>query len=319
MSFSSIIGQSLAVDLCQRWVTKETTHPLLFFGPEGVGKRTLAIEVAKALNCSAAKKPCNADACLSCKKIAAGNHPDVRVISLFSQAAERGEPIEKQQSLRMETIQNERRRLLQSAGEGRWKVSILDDAERLTADAANALLKILEEPPEHTALFLLTPFRDRLFQTILSRCQPIRFRPLSDEEMQKCLAQQGVAEEDRIRLIELALGSPGRALHLGRAEQIEAIREAEDLWESLAHKKAGEIVSGPERRTKANRLTRPDVEERLSHLLVPAWRALHSGYMPAQSSVRLIEQAQIQLRHNVQPGLVYDNLLLQLATLRRQQ
>lgn len=154
MSFKTIIGQPLAVDLCQRWLAQGTTHPLLFYGPDGVGKRTTALELAKALNCATAKKPC--DTCLSCRKIAAGHHPDVRVLNLEAQALERKEPIEKQHSLRIETVLVERRRLVQSALEGPWKVLILDDAHKLTADAANVLLKVLEEPAEHTALFLLT-------------------------------------------------------------------------------------------------------------------------------------------------------------------
>src|SRR5882672_10809416 len=103
MSLNSIIGQPLAVNLCRAWVKQQTTNPLLFYGPDGVGKKTLALEVAKVLNCP--QKAC--DDCLSCKKIAAGNHPDVRVIDLAWQAMERKEPIEKQQNLRIETILTE--------------------------------------------------------------------------------------------------------------------------------------------------------------------------------------------------------------------
>ena len=119
------------------------------------------------------------------------------------QAAERKEPLEKQQNLRIETVMAERHRLLQSPVEGAWKVSILDDAHRLTADAANVLLKILEEPPSNTAIFLVTPFRDRLFATILSRCQPVRFRSLD------------------------------RTAHLSH-DAIEAAQDAEHLWQALS-------------------------------------------------------------------------------------
>src|SRR5579872_7401254 len=102
-NFSSIIGQPLAVDLCRRWLSQGSNHPLLFYGPEGVGKRTLALEVAKALHCDAKddeRKPCNS--CLHCKKITSGIHPDVRTIDLAYQAQERREAVEKQQSLRIE-------------------------------------------------------------------------------------------------------------------------------------------------------------------------------------------------------------------------
>src|SRR5689334_16349167 len=112
MSFSTIIGQPLAVSLCQQWLQKGSNHPLLFYGFDGIGKRTLALEVAKKLNCDeenrrqgdAAKQPGKnspavaprhvspSDLCGSCHKIDTGNHPDVHVISLASQAVERKEP-----------------------------------------------------------------------------------------------------------------------------------------------------------------------------------------------------------------------------------
>src|ERR1700687_4308575 len=108
MSLESVTGQPFAVDLCRKWLKRQTTHPLLFYGPPGAGKRALAIEVAKALNCQAPPSPVlrspsplskerdvppspysrekgmgvegdSCDQCLSCRKVAAGNHPDVRM------------------------------------------------------------------------------------------------------------------------------------------------------------------------------------------------------------------------------------------------
>src|SRR5258706_7753573 len=197
MSLDSITGQPFALELCRQWLKRQTTNPLLFYGPEGAGKKGLALEVAKVLNCTAgseggrigvsapnrpiAEPPTQSggcDACLSCRKIAAGNHPDVRVIDLAWQAALRKEPLEKQQALRIETVLAERHRLFQSSLEGPWKGSILDEADRLTADAANDLLKVLEEPPANTAIILVTPLRDRLLATSVSRAEPVRFRYL---------------------------------------------------------------------------------------------------------------------------------------------
>jgi DNA polymerase III gamma/tau subunit len=300
MSFESIIGQPLAVELCRTWLKRQTTNPLLFYGPEGVGKKTLALEVAKALNCIPSPPPSPlskgrgtqgegldaCDQCLSCKKITAGNHPDVRLIDLAWQAAERKEPLEKQQNLLIETIQAERRRLLQSPGEGTWKVSIIDDAHRLTADAANVLLKILEEPPAKTAIILITPFRDRLFATIVSRCQPVRFRYLD------------------------------RPAHLSH-EEIEAAQEAERLWQTLGRDSPSCVLHETGGRSKSMKPSRADIEEEVRRLLAPAARALRAGDKEAVEPVRLIQNALTQLRQNVQPALVYDNLLLQLARAKR--
>ena len=318
MSFDAIIGQPLAVDLCRQWLKKKTTNPLLFYGPEGVGKRTLGLETARTLNCAAVSsttlEACGT--CVSCRKISAGNHPDVRVIDMAWQAAERKEPIEKQNNLRMETVMAERHRLLQSPVEGRWKVSILDEAHRLTPDAANVLLKILEEPPAFTAIFLTTPFRDRLFATLLSRCQPVRLRSLSDEEMVQCLTRLQVPAELQATLTEMALGSPGHALHLNREEQIEAIREAENLWQKLGTLTPARVLheTGGRKAMKPNRM---DIERQIQSLLVPAARAMRAGDVKAKEPVRVIQNALTQLRQNVQPGLVYDNLLLRLAKAKK--
>jgi len=309
MSFDSIIGQPFAVDLCRQWLKRQTTHPLLFYGPASAEKKALALELAKVLNCGAREQggkgareqaivspsaPTSPSApmadscgcCLSCRKIAAGNHPDVRVIDLAWQAAERKEPVEKQQNLRIETVLTERHRLLQSPLEGSWKVSIIDEANRLTPDAANVLLKVLEEPPTHTAIILVTPFRDRLLPTILSRCQPVRFRQ---------------TERD-VPLTH---------------EEIESHRQAEALWESLTMTAPARLIQAAEGRTRIAKLGRAEIEEQVQRLLVPAARALRAGDMSAQEPVRLLQMALTQLRQNVQPALVYDHLLLRLASSRR--
>jgi DNA polymerase-3 subunit delta' len=351
MSLCSIIGQPLAVELAQRWIARQTTHPLLLVGPEGVGKRTLALEVAKALNCAPERQRASApelrsnlalsgapvpwcsgaasaprspgalgrsscDSCPSCRRIASGNHPDVRVIDLAWQAARRDELVEKQLNLRIETVLEERHRLLQSAVEGPWKVTLIDDVHRLTPDAANVLLKILEEPPARTALFLLTPFRDRLFATIISRCQPIRFRPLNDAEMREVLCRVRATDStgaDLSRLFELAQGSVGRALHLVREEEIQAAQDAEELWENRARLLPSDILRRAEGRGKAARPGRAEIEQKLRHLLSPAIRAMRAGDEDAAGAVRRVERAIRQLRQNVQPALVYENCLLQLA------
>jgi DNA polymerase-3 subunit delta' len=285
MSFSAIKEQTLAVELCRTWLKRQTTHPLLFYGPPGAGKKQLAFELAKALNCKSMQGDA-CDECLSCRKITNGTHPDVRVIDLAWQAAERKEAVEKQQNLRIETVMTERHRLLPSSVEGTWKVSIISDAHKMTPDAANVLLKILEEPPASTAIILVTPFRDRLFTTIVSRSQPIRFRYVEQE---------------------LSLSH----------DELEAHREAEQLWDMLKTAPPSRLVQTAEGRSRTVKTGRPEVEEKIQRLLVPATRALRSGDLHAQAPVRLMQRALSQLRHNVQPALVYDHLLLKLSSARK--
>lgn len=282
MSLNAFTEQRFAVDLCRAWLKRETTNPLLFFGPAGAGKKSLALALAQALNCATPDSE-GCGTCLSCKKIANDTHPDVRVIDLAWQAAERGEPLEKQQTLKIETILKERARLLQSPGEGAWKVSIIHDAHRMTPDAANVLLKILEEPPTRTALILTTPFRDRMLATILSRCQPVRFRYVEH---------------------------PESLTH----EEVEARRQTEALWESLKTTSPERLVQAAEGRSRTLKVGRPEVEEQVQRLLLPASRALRGGASHAEVPVQLLQRALEQLRRNVQPTLVLDHLLVQLAT-----
>jgi DNA polymerase III subunit delta' len=277
MSFKTIIGQALAVQLIQRWLSRQTTQPLVFYGPDGAIKRTLALEAAKALNCEKAGAE-GCAGCLSCRKIDSGNHPDVRIVDLAYQAAQRGEPIEKQLTLKIETILEERKRLYQTAHEGKWKVSLIDDAHKMTPDASNVLLKVLEEPPAKTAIFLLTPYRDRLLTTILSRCQVIRFRTSEDSA--------------------------------GKSD--EQMKDVEALWAKLPDLTPGQILGRPEGRSKSAS-NRNDIEAQIQRLLSPALRELRSGDLDAVRKVEWIQQAQQQLRQNVPPTLVYDHLLLKLS------
>src|SRR5207247_552844 len=143
---------------------------------------------------------------------------------------------------------------------------------------------------------------------LVSRCQPVRFRPLDDEEMRSILERHGVPEDVQLRLIELARGSPGRALHENRQEQIQAVREAEELWQRLPGQKPGDIVRSLEGRGRA-RTTRAEAEERVTALLVPAVRDLRSpqtsgGRAEAAHRLELLQAALTQLRRNVSPGLV---------------
>ena len=347
MSFESIIGQPLAVKLVQRWLAQQTTQPLLFYGPEGVGKKRTALEAAKALNCEFTSpsplmgggrdggvtaighppprsSPTRGEevlegcgTCLSCKKITAGRHPDVRVVDLAYQAVERGEPLEKQQSIKIETVLAERKRLYQTSNEGAWKVSILDDAQRMTPDAANVLLKVLEEPPPRTAIFLLTPYRDRIFSTIVSRCQSIRFRSHPSPPPRQTSGESPVVW----RPLSPTRGEGGSKKsplpNVGEGQGEGGLQAAEALWKELPNMTPGQILAKQPRSRTA--VTRADIETELQVLLSPALRELRSrhgdpgGLRQAVAKVELIQKAQQQLRQNVPPALVYDHLLLRLS------
>jgi DNA polymerase-3 subunit delta' len=202
-----IIGQERAVSLLQRSLeTGTTAHAYLFVGPEHVGKMTLALNLACALNCETVERPCLE--CDSCKKIAAGNHADVQIIGLTQNEAD-----EETKLIGIDQIKNIQHDASLPPFEGKQKVFIIDGAELMSTEAANCLLKTLEEPAEKVTFILLTTNDRRLLPTVISRCQHIELPPLSIDEETKALAvKAGIAPEKARLLAGLSHGCPGWAL-----------------------------------------------------------------------------------------------------------
>jgi DNA polymerase-3 subunit delta' len=182
-------------------------HAYLFTGPMGVGKRLFAVELAKALLCDNATptslQAC--DNCSSCIQVESGTHPD------FFTAVRPPEALEFPIALMRELCQS----FSLKSARGRGKVILIDDADDLNEEAANCFLKTLEEPPPRSVLILIGSTPDRQLQTIVSRCQVIRFSPLHAEMVDELLHAQGIEDAAlRGRLVRLSAGSPGLAKEL---------------------------------------------------------------------------------------------------------
>jgi len=201
LSFARIIGQDKTKTLLQRAVTqKRLSHAFLFKGPMGVGKKTLAKAFAAALNCQnpAGHEPCGR--CPSCLKFQGGSHPDFLVIEPDGAAIKINQVRELKKALAFPPL------------EAKVRVALLCDIHTMRREAANSLLKTLEEPPDQTMLILTADEAGVILPTILSRCQTVPFFPLPQAEVAKILAREaGITPESAPTLAAMAEGSLGRA------------------------------------------------------------------------------------------------------------
>ena len=217
MSFAALVGNSAMTSrLATMTKAKRVPPSLLFAGPAGVGKLEAALTIARALNCLV-EPGVGCDACPSCTRIGAGEHPDVVIVR----------PEGAGRQIKAESV----RRIVSDAPfrpfEGRHRVSIFFDADRMNPAAANTLLKTLEEPPEWAVLILITTNAAALLPTLVSRCQVYRFAPLATSELADLLVDEhGFDREAAILRAALSGGSLSEALEVADAPLAELRRDA---------------------------------------------------------------------------------------------
>jgi len=219
MSFKDVLGHSRPIELLKRAIkNNKMAHSYLFLGNEGIGKKWVALQFAKTLNCleGGTEREDACDHCLSCKKIDNHLHPDVLVL----------EP--EGQTIKADQVRQMQKDLAYRPYEGQYRVCILTAADRMAPNMSNILLKTLEEPPLHTLIILLANNAKLLLPTILSRCQAIRFNPLPIPLVSKWLMdQKGIEEKEAHLLASLSEGSPGKSLEI--QEEIRQIPREELL------------------------------------------------------------------------------------------
>ena len=210
MSFADLKGQDSAIGYLRSSIrNNRISHAYIFSGPNGVGKRIAAINFAKTLNCqtSASCEPC--ETCPSCKKINESSHPDVSIIAPEKDGA----------SIKIEDVRRIIKDIYLKPFEAKLKVYIIDGAQYMKHEAANALLKTLEEPPTDSILILITENLKALFHTIVSRCQVVRFFPLKKKEIEDILMKEhGVSAMDAHVLANLSDGMLGEAIRFKDAD-----------------------------------------------------------------------------------------------------
>jgi DNA polymerase-3 subunit delta' len=261
MALADIIGQERSLAILRGFqLRRRVPHALLFAGDEGIGKKLVALNFAKALNCkgsggggqgadferwseSADEKTegLNQDSklridaceqCPSCKKINSGNHPDVSVIAPEGEGGQ----------ITVSAVRSLEEALSFKPFEGRWKVAVIDDADRLNQSAANAFLHTLEEPTPQSVLILVSSRPEVLLPTIRSRCQKIHFSPLPIDAMSDYIREHAgeLSGEQSALLSLLSGGRVGTAMNENLIQQRDRsygiltqllCSGVEDVWE----------------------------------------------------------------------------------------
>jgi len=231
MSFAEVIGHTKQLAILRSALSAERLHhAYLFVGPDGIGKRTAAIAVAKAIHCEESIEDfCGI--CINCARISDGNHPDVRLI----------QPLPDKKEISIQQIREIERELNFRSFSGKRKIAVIDPATLMNLSAQNALLKTLEEPPADSVIVLIAPNSGGLLPTVRSRCVRLNFSPLGRHEVAAYLDSQTVTmRNDSESLAAMSMGSIGLALKLKKEELFEKRR---DWAKTLSSLKPGDYHS----------------------------------------------------------------------------
>ncbi len=260
MPFANVIGQEGPKKKIRTALAQQAIgHAYLFSGDDGIGKRLMALRFAQALSCEtppSSSQPDSCGQCRACEQIDSGTYPDLLLIEPEQDKANPQIKIDRVREIERHVIY----RPLLSAR----KICIIDDADRLNANAANAFLKTLEDPPEHSLFILVTSQPLRLLATVRSRCLALRFAPATPNQFEGALAlKQAMAVEDARFLSQVCGNRIGVALRTDPSE----LRSRHDRFfelcrhETLAHPTA--VLQQAEELSKTQPF--PDVIDWLSH------------------------------------------------------
>lgn len=224
--FNDIVGHEGPKAILQAAMKHDrVAHAYLFHGEERIGKRFTAMRFAQALNCEGGKdseKPDACGFCRSCVQIEAHTHPDFTLIEPDRELAN--------PQIKIEQIRGLEQQIIYRPLIGRFKIVLIDEADRMTIGAANALLKTLEEPPAHSIFMLITSRPYALPSTIQSRCQSVRFVPAAQTQVEAALIVKRNIPPGDARLVAIATQSRvGLALHT----DIKSLRSTQDEFHTL--------------------------------------------------------------------------------------
>ena len=318
LSFNRLYGHEKAKRLLNRSLAADRIpHAYIFRGPDGVGKKLFARGLAAVLNCRDRRGTEACGACVSCRKFKSMNHPDFLVIR-----PEKG-------VIKIDQIRNLSRELTYPPYESKVRVVVLEDVQTMRREAANSLLKTLEEPPENNVLILTAESSQEILPTLISRCQVVPFANLSIEDTAAILIKNGVGSDAAPLYARLADGSPGKAMLFQNSDMVSLWQETVTVLADQSVDADGE-VGGILRLADSIAALKEDLPAFLA--LLKIWvrdllfgedfvngtqkggRSQRKSWSSAQLFAKLhaISRAEMELSRNCNKNLVCEVLLFRL-------
>lgn len=290
--FDKIIGNDKIKEMLYKSVKdKKTSHSYLFVGIEGIGKKEIAKEFAKMLLCINDNKYCNT--CKSCIEFDSNNNPDFLYIEPDGN------------SVKIEQIRYIQRKIQEKPIISNKKVYIINDADKMTTEAQNCLLKTLEEPPEYSTIILIGSNENMFLSTIKSRCMIIHFLKIEDEKIRKYLEEKYELKDISTNMLEIFQGSIGKAILLkDKKEQYEKI---ELIIKSLRQKSIIDILNMSEILYKS----KEEIFDILEYINVILIKLAKTDYEYIKC-INSVEETKTRLKQNANYDMSIDNMLFNM-------
>lgn len=290
--FENIIGNDRIKEFLTTTIDNNTlSHSYLFVGIQGVGKKIFAREFAKMILCLDEKKYCNK--CKSCLEFDTNNNPDFLYIEPDGN------------SLKIDQIRYIQRKIQEKPIVSNKKVYIINDAEKMTIEAQNCLLKTLEEPPEFVTLILIGSNESSFLPTIKSRCMIINFESIKNDRIKNFLIEKGNSENISNTLLDMAGGSIGKAIELkDNQDEYEEIKkminkiESEDIIAII--KLANPIYKNKE-----------SINEILDYINILLLKKAKENYLYT-NCIKIVEETKRRLKQNANYDMCIDNMVFNI-------
>lgn len=290
--FENIIGNNKIKDILIKSVNQNTiSHSYLFVGTQGIGKKMIAAEFAKMLLCMGEKKYCNN--CKSCIEFDTNNNPDFLYIEPDGN------------NIKIEQIRYLQKKIQEKPIISEKKVYIINDADYMTVEAQNCLLKTLEEPPEFATIILIGSNENSFLTTIKSRCMIIHFQGLKNEEIEKLLKEEYNISNLSENIIETFQGSIGKAILL--KDKKEEYDKIQNMIDNLDKKDLIDIVKLSEPLYKL----KEEIFEILDYINIILLKKAREQYLYT-SCIKIVENTKQRIKQNANYDMCIDNMVFNM-------